>query len=154
MATTNEARMIAGFERFAEALTLARAPGHQRRLDAVARCVRAATFARMAEACDQLVAAALAHDFAGVIGRHVDGLDRAAKSAEFLDGVFSSRLLSGLRCVARFARDGYAEGDLPALAAANRSATARLERYNSAGEDAGRNVGLWLGCELTRPATG
>lgn len=60
---------------------------------------RCASLARRSAACDQLVAAALVHDFAACLGERGSLAELASASADLLVGVFPAQVLAPLRLI-------------------------------------------------------
>ena len=60
---------------------------------------RCASIARRSAACDQLVTAALVHDFAACLGERGSLAELASASADLLVGVFPAQVLAPLRLI-------------------------------------------------------
>ncbi|WP_428423345.1 hypothetical protein [Methylibium sp.] len=97
---------------------------------------RAATLARRAGACDQLITAALVHDFA----RYFDGREEACvarRSADLLVAVFPEPVLEPMRCLerhmARTAEPGVAPA--PHAVAQGRRLRAYIDSASACSDD-------------------
>jgi hypothetical protein len=97
---------------------------------------RAATLARRAGACDNLITAALVHDFA----RYFDGREEACvarRSASLLVAVFPSPVLEPMRCLGGGSSSGMNAGEAPAYVVAHgRRLRAYIDSARAGGEEA------------------
>jgi len=125
MVTISEHLSIDGFDGFAEALRRSRTGESGDQSNARQRCVGAATLAMRDGGCDQLVAAALAHDIASVVEPATAESNGPSDSALLLGGIFPPRVIAWLEEVdANAMSTGRVEGS-----AGGRSHVARLRRY-------------------------
>jgi hypothetical protein len=131
MVTTGDCSAIGSFDEFAAPLLQQRAGESRSQSNARALCLTAAMLAWSDGACDQLVAAALAHNLASIVEPDTTDNGGPARSARLLFGIFPSTVIAWLQEVDATA---VLTGRVVASPGA-RTHVSRLRRYIEAARD-------------------